>query len=219
MGSWENTPLWRLEVEWEKYIRATLRERTASRYADVVYDFLKSYPEKTRPEQFLITDVEDWAILRGRKLAPATILRERRILRGFFQWLRQAKGLSLPNPVTVPKELRPAKAKPRLTLPLLQSLSQSAHSQREKTILCLAIAKQTPSQVAAAVGIHRASVGDCWRALWTRSSLLDSYIPLKDFAKAYERLCRLLGEKAVTLWLANLAPESSPSEVTPVSQK
>ena len=62
--------------------------------------FFSRFPRKSRPEQFHITDVEDYRQERlGAGLSPHTVTRELGMLRSFFNWYIYWHAPDMPNPV------------------------------------------------------------------------------------------------------------------------
>jgi integrase len=208
--NWVDQPIWKLEVEYERW-----QERAATRghikhVADILYGFLKTYPKLTKPEDFLVTHVEDWAIGRARHYAAYTVACDVNIIRAFFEWLRNHKGLSIPNPATRRKTRGWPKREPGyVEIDQVVQLIRAAHGV-DKEIVSRTLRGQPTLEVARDLSIDRSTVHQRFGRLCMRTGFP---LKLQGLRLAYPRLCLRLGELQV-LSLVNSAPE----EAQPSSQ-
>lgn len=191
-----NNLIWQYEVEFERFARNTVTYKCYVRYAHILYDFLKANPEATKPEDILITDVEDWYIKRSRETSLATARYEIGVIRYFYNWLRAEKGLEIKNPAA---NRRHPKLQPQPFYleaeGLLEVRRQATQNPRESTILELVQADTQPGEICRVLGLSATTVRRHWVQLLNRSGV--SYLPLKSFYASYEQLCRRVGEQAL----------------------
>lgn len=94
-----------------RYEAGLVRERTHSHrtlkwICEAIEGFFEDHPKMKRPEQVLITDVEDWRAMRlARGDAWNVIRRDLGALKAFYNWLRREEPeySGLDNPVYVPR--------------------------------------------------------------------------------------------------------------------
>ena len=91
-----------------KYEAGLHRDGTHSRntlawMCDAIEGFFYDHPKVKRPEQILITDVEDWRLAKLQDYSWNVVRRDLGALRAFYNWLRRDGDYpNLDNPVFVP---------------------------------------------------------------------------------------------------------------------
>ena len=108
------TPIWRLEVEYERFLFYNYTIGAYLRATEAIYDLLTAYPKKTMPADFLTPDIEDWATKRMERLSESSVRREVAHIHAFFKWMWYAKGIEVQNPAVVIR-LNNKTSAPRLT--------------------------------------------------------------------------------------------------------
>jgi len=99
-----NEPIRSLVGEYEAGLvrDGTYRHSTILWYCDAIEAFFYDHPKVKRPEQILITDVEDWRLAKQREYSYVTVRTDLCALRAFFNWLIREKGVEMDCPVFVP---------------------------------------------------------------------------------------------------------------------
>jgi hypothetical protein len=98
-------PVRSLVGQWEATMAANPAHLKSSlrNSCEAVEAFFYDHPRVSRPEQVLITDVEDWRLARlANGNAPNTVRTALGALKTFYRWLMYAKDLRLEDPVVVP---------------------------------------------------------------------------------------------------------------------
>jgi len=96
-----DAPIWKLEVEYERFLRYNYTRRAYLFATNALFDLLTAYPDKTMPGDFLTPDIEDWGRERAKRYAFATVRREICHIHAFFCWMWMAKGIEVPNPAII----------------------------------------------------------------------------------------------------------------------
>jgi site-specific recombinase XerC len=193
-------PIWRLEVAWERWMDATASSKYADRAAGVVFNFLSAFPEKHKPEDFCITDVEDWRILRSREISARTVEYEMIALRGFFDFII-SKGVLRSNPVHVARAARRCSATPRITLAELRALWNCAIQPADKRMLQEVLSCESLRLASERLHLATSTMGYKFRHLRVLAQLPPE-IKLRNLRKAYLALAQRLGERAVRALLS-----------------
>lgn len=83
------------------------RHKTIAAYDKALQRFFGFFPRKSRPDQFHITDVEDYRFARlADGAAASSVKMEIGVVSMFFNWLRRAEGLELDNPAAIKYQRR-----------------------------------------------------------------------------------------------------------------
>lgn len=92
-----------------RYEAGLARDRSHSRatliwMCEAIEGFFYDHPKIKRPEQILITDVEDWRLAKGTAYKPNVVRKDLCALKAFYNWLRREDPAytNLDNPVWVP---------------------------------------------------------------------------------------------------------------------
>lgn len=201
-----DTELWRLEFEFERFCYATLSAKTYRKYSATVYAFLKMYPKKVRPQDFYVTDVEDWAIIRGRVVAKPTVDAEVNVLRYFFNWASAHAERPFPNPATRRKQSRSRPEPNYVSVEQLLRL-RSCATGRDSEILSCMLRGQTPSEIGRRLGIAACTVRLRYARLRTAA---DFPLGPKELPAAVARLCLRIGEVQLAQQLSFTPPLDAP---------
>lgn len=95
-----DAPIWKLEVEYERFLRYNHKRGTYLRGSDALFDLFSYYPKKTQPEEYLTPDIEDWARERMTRYSLSSVRRDIAHVHAFFKWL-WFKGIEMQNPAVV----------------------------------------------------------------------------------------------------------------------
>lgn len=216
MRGWLETPIWQYEVQWEGFCRKTLPQKQYERYTNVLYSFLKAFPKKQTPSEFYVTDVEDWAVMRGREVRPRTLETEIAIIRYFFEWLRVEIGLGLANPATRRKTPRQPREEFHISLEQLEYLFAACQVEKDRLIVRQSLEGKKLREIAAQIGLAPETIRGRFARLRKRSNFP---LQMKHLPRAYERLCFRLGEMKALAYLEDCLPSKTPfsSEAEPAS--
>jgi site-specific recombinase XerD len=86
--------------QFEALVASSARSKhTFRRYCEILEHFFDCFPRKRRPEQFHITDIEDYKVQRReRGISPATLTLELAVVRAFFNGYLERYALDWTNP-------------------------------------------------------------------------------------------------------------------------
>lgn len=197
-GQWHHREIWCLEVEWEAFIRSTCSAKTYRLHTGYVYDFLKAFPKKHHPKDFLVSDICDYAARLEKQWSPFTVERAYHSIRAFFQWMRDVKGLEVTNPASQ-RVLRRTPVPPGyIELPQLGQLLNAAHSQIDRRIIAEALRGKPRREIARIVGL---SPGRVQYRFAKMRKVAGFPILLKHLPIALERLYMRLGELSALNYL------------------
>ncbi len=88
--------------QFEALIASTVRSKhTFRRYCEILERFFGCFPRKRKPEQFYITDIEDYKQIRLKQgISPKTLALEIGVVRNFFNWYRDEYAPDWTNPAS-----------------------------------------------------------------------------------------------------------------------
>lgn len=207
----KETEIHRLQVAYEKFLRATVTYKTYVRYSDTLSSFVNLYPKKVNPTQYYVTDVEDWAVRRSRDVSAVTVAYEVNTLRYFFNWLRDYEGFTGPNPATRRKQIQ-SRLESTVSATEIKRLRSVAHG-RDNEILTRMLQGEVPAAIAVSLGIAQSTLRQRYARL---RSAADFPLNLKELRVAAGRLYLRLGRES--LLGPQLTPpqrESEPSSAVP----
>lgn len=96
-----------------RYEAGLARDRSHSRatlrwICEAIEGFFYDHPKVKKPEQILITDVEDWRLAKMERNAPNCVRRDLCAVKAFYSWLLRETEYRGDNPVWIP----PVQSKP-----------------------------------------------------------------------------------------------------------
>ena len=205
-------PIWLAEIAFEKWLRdAGYAESVQIEKSRVVYNFINAFPAKRKPEDFCITDVQDWAIVRRREITANGLDKELRILKGFFEFLQSYHGFRGPNPVHVGAQVRTKPAKPSISLAELRRLVAVAIQPVDRRMILLCLQSASLREVCDQIGRCNSTLTARFHHLRELAQIPPS-IKLRNLRRAYLSLAQRLGERAV---LALILEDRAQTELPP----
>lgn len=164
----DQIPIRILQAQYEYFILKVYGRRTLKQYSDAMSEFFRVFPDRDNPEDFFRDDFQDYVIIRQReKTHPMGIAFEISVLKTFWTWMIEQKGLPLANPVSarVPRYAR--KQKDRMSLKDFMRLMSEVHDPR----LLVAVRCSLNFERLPDLGITKNSLGSLLRRACERAGL------------------------------------------------
>ena len=105
-----------------RYEAGLSRDGTHSRttvtwMCNAIEGFFEDHPRVKHPSQVLITDVEDWKLMKLERYAWNTVRTQLCAIKAFYSWLRNHEELQIDDPVVVPppRPRQPASVAPQMS--------------------------------------------------------------------------------------------------------
>jgi site-specific recombinase XerD len=100
-----NTPIYNKLVEYEHYLRNTIKWNHYCTYSKTLEKFFDQNPKVKRPDQITLVEALAWEAWLKERYAPSSAQFRYAVLRAFYTWLVD-KGYTLTNPFSM--KVRPA---------------------------------------------------------------------------------------------------------------
>jgi site-specific recombinase XerD len=128
-------------VKYEQFVRLTSPKETYKRYIRALEKFFSKFPEKTRVEDFVYLDIEDYKVLRQRDgVGSSTLNMELKCISDFWEWmLLRYPNEVVWNPTVGVKRMEGVKTPPREYVEenVLEAIGQACRDEKDWLVLLL----------------------------------------------------------------------------------